>query len=135
MLRAADGHDDVRVERGVAEVAHDHALEVRAEIVEDVLDEVVGHRPRCLDVLERERDGGGLWAADEDREDATVAVGLAEEQAGDVRGSLELDAHQLHLDCHTCTLPKPPGERVAQIRQEATRLHRSPGGTWRRSRR
>src|SRR3546814_6666262 len=65
---AGQADDDLREEGGVAQLRDDDALYVSTQLVEDVLQEVVGHRARGLDLLQRERDGSGLRSADRSEE-------------------------------------------------------------------
>jgi hypothetical protein len=51
---------DERVERVLLQVADDDLLHCRLQILDDVPDQVVCHRPRRLDVLDLQRDGVGL---------------------------------------------------------------------------
>ena len=71
--------------------------ELGAEVVEDGLEEVVGHRPGRLHALERVDDRGGLRRADEDRQ-VSLALVLAEQHDRLVRRNLDSDSDERHRD-------------------------------------
>ena len=81
-----------------------------AELVEDVAEQVVGHRPGRLVALEGELDGVHLDAADEDRQDPVVAAELAEHHPGHADLAVDVGLDELHLDHGASPYPLP--ERV-----------------------
>src|SRR5512138_3781149 len=92
---------DLRVERAVPQRGDRDALDPGADLLEQVLHEVVGHRARGLDLLQGQRDRLRFGGADEDREDAPLTRGLAQDDDRGARGTLwRLDAHEFHLDGH-----------------------------------
>src|SRR5690606_6312878 len=92
---------DLRVEGAVPQRGDRDALDPGADLLEQVLHEVVGHGARRLDLLQRQRDRLRLGRADEDREDAPLTRGLAQDDDRGARGALwRLDAHEFHLDGH-----------------------------------
>ena len=59
---------DHRVEGVLLQVAHDDLVDGGLQVLDDVAQQVVRHRPRRLDVLDLQRDGVGLEHADPDRQ-------------------------------------------------------------------
>src|SRR5262249_50218416 len=86
-------------ERILLEVGHDDLQDLRLERLEDVLDQVVRHRPRRRDLLELERDGVGLEDADPDLERPLVLF-VAEDDDRHVRDGVESQSADLHFDKH-----------------------------------
>src|SRR5438874_220992 len=70
--------------------------------LEDVLDEVVRHRPRRRDLLELQRNGVGLEDADPDRQRALVVV-VAQDDDRHVGHGIERKPAHFHLDEHTAS--------------------------------
>src|SRR6266568_4158272 len=68
-------HADDCVEGALPQFRDVDPLDGHPELLHDVLEEVVGHRPLRDDALEGEGDRGGLDGADPDREEAaTIAL-------------------------------------------------------------
>src|SRR2546430_796148 len=79
-------HADDCVEGALPQLRDVDALDGHPELLHDVLEEVVGHRPLRDDALEGEGDGGGLDGADPDREEAaTIALQSAHRAAEGAR--------------------------------------------------
>ena len=72
-------------------------LQPHRHVVEDGLEEVVGHGPWGLHALEGVHDGGRLRRTDEDRQVALPLV-LAQQHDRLVRGNLDSNAHQRQTD-------------------------------------
>jgi hypothetical protein len=72
----------------VAHLGDVDGLEGGAQSADDVLEQVVGHRPRRADALLLERDRGGLDRADPDRQ-VPLALALLEQQDRLVAGQLD----------------------------------------------
>jgi hypothetical protein len=79
------------------ELGDDHAVEVGRHLVEDRLEEVVGHRPGRLHALEGVDDRRGFGRADEDRQVALPAL-FTQQHDGLVGGHFDPHSHQRHLD-------------------------------------
>jgi len=88
---------DLRVERAVVELGDHDLLQPHRHVVEDGLEEVVGHGPRGLHALEGVHDGGRLRRADEDRQ-VPLSLVLAQQHDRLVRGDLDSNAHQRQTD-------------------------------------
>jgi hypothetical protein len=89
VLLAPDHVADLGEERPLAEVVDDHVRHVGLDGVEQVAEEVVGHRPRRLDLLELQRDGLCFERPDDDGQPAVAShlpqnqrVGAATRRAG-----------------------------------------------------
>ena len=74
-------------------------LDVSPELLDHGLEQVVGHRPRCLDVLDLEGDRIRLEDTDPDRKHP-LARNLAEHDDGHVRDCLHRQPPDGHLDFH-----------------------------------
>src|SRR5947208_3727752 len=96
-LEVQDGEEGI-----VLEVGHDDLEHLRLERLEDVLDEVVRHRPRRRDLLELQRNGVGLEDADPDRQRALVVV-VAQDDDRHVGHGIERKPAHFHLDEHTAS--------------------------------
>ena len=94
---AVAGQVELGEERAVAQLGDDDPFDGHAELVEDVLEEVVGHRPRGLDPLQGKGDRRRLGGADEDREHPSIALGFPQQHDRDIGGQLDSHADQLHL--------------------------------------
>ena len=88
---------DLGVEGAVVELGDDDLDQLGPEVVEDGLEEVVGHGPRGLHALERVHDGGGFGRADVDRQ-VPLALVLAQQHDRLVRGDLHSNSYQGHRD-------------------------------------
>src|SRR5947209_15382173 len=89
-------------ERVVLEVGHDDLEHLDLERLEDVLDQVVRHRPRRRDLLQLQRDGVGLEDADPDRQGALVVL-VSQDDDRHVRNGIEREPAHFHLDEHTAS--------------------------------
>src|SRR2546422_1727710 len=89
-------------ERVVLEVGHDDLEHLDLERLEDVLDQIVRHRPRRRDLLQVQRDGVGLEDADPDRQRALVVL-VAQDDDRHVRHRIEREPAHFHLDEHTAS--------------------------------
>src|SRR5262245_12113503 len=89
-------------ERVVLEVGHDDLEHLGLERLEDVLDEIVRHRPRRGDLLELERDGVGFEDANPNGQRALV-VFVAQDDDRHVRHGIEREPAHFHLDEHTAS--------------------------------
>src|SRR5437879_8708548 len=96
-LEVEDGEEGVVLEGGHHDLAH-----LGLERLEDVLDQVVRHRPGGGDLLELQRDGVGLEDADPDRQRALV-VFVAQDDDRHVRDRIEGEPAHFHLDEHTAS--------------------------------
>src|SRR2546428_3732574 len=106
-------------EEGVfLEVGHDHLEHAGVERLEDVLDEVVGHRTRRRDLFELEGDGVRLEDADPDLQRPLVLL-VAEDDDRHVRDSVQGQSAHLHFDKH-----------AASSGREASVPRRLCGTTW-----
>src|SRR3989449_6046774 len=89
-------------ERVVLEVGHDDLEHLDLERLEDVLDQIVRHRPRRRDLLQLQRDGVGLEDADPDRQGALVVL-VSQDDDRHVRNGIEREPAHFHLDEHTAS--------------------------------
>src|SRR5207247_907234 len=83
----------------LAQVADEDVLQVAAELIDDVGDEIVGQRPGGLHALDAAVDAGGLEDADDDGE-AAFAVHLPEHDDLLLVDLVDDDAFELHVDRH-----------------------------------
>ena len=90
---------DERVERVLSQVGDDDLLDVRLEVADDVLQQVVRHRPRRRHVLHLQGDGVGLEDADPDREH-TLTVLVAQDDDRHVRDGIHHQPLDGHFDLH-----------------------------------
>ena len=111
LLSVGDDHQ-LGEERRVAQLGHDDPLDAGAERLEHVPDEIVGHRPRCLDALEGEGDGGRLGGADEDGQRPAQAISLLQEEHRRVGLQVHPNCSESNLD-HERKLPGLPRFRPA----------------------
>ena len=90
---------DERVERVLLQIADDDLLDRGLEIVDDVAQQIVCHRPGGRDVLDLQRDGVRLEDADPDGEDLLPVLVPQDDdrRVGDGIDHQTLDAH---LDLH-----------------------------------
>ncbi len=96
---------DDRVEGIVAHVVDDDLLHPRIQRLQDLLDEVVGHRPRRGDLLQLERDGVGLEEPDPDGQRALLLL-VAQDEYGHVRERFQRQPLHFHLQPHGAP-PRP----------------------------
>ena len=80
------------------EFGHDHPEDLGPERLEEVPDEVVGHRPRRVHALKGEGDGRRLRCPDEDGQGATEPLRLLEQQHRRVRLEVHPNRTEPHLD-------------------------------------
>ena len=93
----APGDLDLGVEGALVELGDDDLDELGPEVVEDGLEEVVGHGPGGFHALERVDDRGRFGRADVDRQVPLTFV-LAEQHDRLVRGNLHSNSYQGHRD-------------------------------------
>ena len=72
--------DQLGVEDVVADLGDPHLFQVAAERVQDVADELVGHRARERDTVLFHRDCVGLGDTDPHRQQPMVPAGLLQQQ-------------------------------------------------------
>src|ERR1035437_4867570 len=90
---------DERVERVLLQVADDHLLHRRLEVLDDVAQEIMRHRPRRRDVLDLQRDRVGLENPDPDRQDFLPLL-IAQDDNRHVRDGIDHQPLDAHLDLH-----------------------------------
>src|ERR671930_419819 len=126
---------DHGVEGALAELRDHDVVHRDGHLLEDVLQQIVGHRARRHDALERERDRGGLRLADPDRE-VPLPLGLPQEHDGLARGELDPDAREAHLDQHRLVRryprPLPPATYVSSASPPGAGRNRisASGSAW-----
>src|SRR5438105_2578823 len=109
-------HADHCVEGALPQLRDVDALDGHPELLHDVLEELVGHRPLGDDALESEGDGGGLDGADPDREEA-APIALLQQHDGLIGGQLDPDSDERNLDhLHRLRLRPPEGLPPNNIR-------------------
>ena len=97
-LEAVADEGDEGVERVVAQLRHRDALQLGVELVDDIGDQVVGHRPRQVGALHPDEDGGRFGVADPDGQELVALDGLQQDDrllADDVEAH-PVDDHLLH---------------------------------------
>ena len=90
---------DQRVEGVLLQIADDDLLDRRLQVLDDVAQQVVRHRPRRLDVLDLQRDGVGLEHADPDRQHL-LPVLIAQDDDRHVGDGIDHQPLDGHLDHH-----------------------------------
>src|SRR6266516_127066 len=103
---------DGGVEGAFLELGDHHPLDRDEQLVEQVLEQVVGERPRGGDALEGEGDRGRLDVAYPDCQEA-FAVALLEQHDGCLGGELDADTNEGELD-HRAT-PSTVEQRCARV--------------------
>lgn len=90
---------DEREERVVADVDDGDAIDFGLQVVDDVAEQVVGHRPRRVDVLDLQRDRVRFEHADPDGQHARVLI-VAKDDDRHVGHGIDREPFDGHLDQH-----------------------------------
>ena len=98
MPGAAEEHLELGVERAFLELGDDDPVDPGGQLLERVLEQVMGHRPGALHPLEGVDDGRRLRLADEDREVAPAGGLFAQENDRLVARNLDSYAHERKTD-------------------------------------
>src|SRR5690606_28623663 len=122
----APGEVQFGVEDAVAEPGDPDLLQLVAERLQDVAEQVVGHRPGRHHTLLGERDRGGLDGADPDRE-VTLPRGLAQQNYRLVGGHFNTDTDDVEL-VHVATVPGLRGSGCGEAQPAGGRSAGAPGG-------
>jgi hypothetical protein len=118
--------DQFGVEDVVAELGDTHLLQLAAERVDDVPDELVGHRARQRDALLFHRDRGGLGRPDPHREQPMVPGGLLQQHRSGPTG-FHSDGHDPHLAHRIPPLPRAlPCEHESRTHRTTLLVPSSP---------
>jgi len=87
------------VEGIVPDVVDDDLLDGDAELLQEILEEVVGHRAGRWDVLDGQGDGVGFEDPDPYGQDLLV-LGVFQDDDGHLRDGVYNETLDLHLDFH-----------------------------------